>query len=113
MQDMAAPGAFVQVVDILGYDAYAECGLKLSQDPVGGIWNTLLELVPTLVIKCQHLTGIPFEGPGRCDLFDPVTFPQTVCIAERLNPALCANPGTRQYGDSFHSAKIPLNATGS
>lgn len=121
VKDVAAAGAFMQVVDVLGDqpgvgDSSAQCGNR----PVRGIRLDTQHLQAAPLVPAPDQRGIVGEGRGRGQGRRIVARPETAKgIAEGGNPAFRRHPGARedhqavgageQFDDSAYLAP-PLTA---
>src|SRR5688572_31765277 len=60
------------------------------------IWLHSQELLSALIIKIKHDIWLAMPCFGRCHILYFVSLPQSTCIPECANAALCADAGTCQ-----------------
>ena len=104
MQDLAAAGSLVQVVDVLGDDVYAVASLQLGQREMRGIGLHLLQLATAGVVEIEDEPGIGVKAFGRSHIFHTVAFPQAARVAEGFQTAVGADAGSGQDHAGFHEA---------
>ena len=102
VQHAAAAGAFVQVVDVLGDDADAVVFFQIRQCLMRGVRHGGGGGAAALVVKTDDGLRVAREGFGGADVFDAVSFPQAVAVAEGLQAALRADARAGEYGECFH-----------
>jgi hypothetical protein len=74
----------MEVVNVLGDDAYQMLRGKLSQGKMGGIWFSVNNLAPTEIVKLQNPLWVISESPRGADFFDAVSAPKPVFISKSL-----------------------------
>ena len=97
--------ALVERVDILGDEQEIAVPRRLEpgQRHMRGIGLDLGRADPPRVVEFMNQRRIARERLGSRDILDPVAFPQAVGGAERLQPALRADPGAGQDDDVTHN----------
>ncbi len=97
VNNIRAPGALVEVVDVLGDDGYREDSLKLFESFVSGVWLNSLHTLATLVVEPEHSRWVlfpPFRGRHKRN---GLTLPQTSWSAKGIEPALGAYARSGKY----------------
>ncbi len=96
-----APGALVQIVDILRHDQQfaRPFGVEPGERAMGGVRLDRLQLRPPRVVEVLHQRRIAPEGLGRADILDPMPLPQSVRPAKGGKPALGRDAGAGKDHD--------------
>jgi len=103
MDDIAATGPFMKVVNILGDQQHftGEFRFQSGQGQVGGIGLHCVaqQLLATQIIELVHQAGIGGETFRGGDILNAVFFPQAIGSAKGFNPRLGRNtrPGEYDY----------------
>ena len=103
MQQLAAAGALVEVVDVLGDEQEFALvfALEAGQRPMGGIGLDArhLQMLSALVVKLVNQMRVAGESLGRGNILDAMFLPQAVGGAEGADARLGGNAGAGQHDD--------------
>ena len=106
MDQALGPCPFVQVINILGDDHQITRPSRIEprERIMRGIGLRALDRLTPHIIKAQHQIRITREGFGRCDILNPVFFPQAVFGAKCIDPAFGADPSASEDDDIANAA---------
>jgi hypothetical protein len=103
VEQSAAAGALVQVVDVLGdeQELARPQGVEACQRQMRGIGpdRRLEEPAATQVVEGLHERGIAGEGLGRRHILDAMTLPEPVRPAEGGEPRFARDVGAGEHDD--------------
>ncbi len=93
MKQPLCPGAFVEIVNVLGDDQHfaPPFRVQLRERPVCGIGLRFLDMRATHVVEPQHQIGIARKAFGRRDIFNAVLFPKPATLPKRADPRFSAD----------------------
>ena len=100
---LAAAGALVKIIDVLGDEEEfsAELLLEFRQGDMGsvGLHPALPQIAPALVVEVVHQGRIAFEAFRGRHVLDRVFFPQAILRAESGNARLRRDASAGEYHD--------------
>jgi 4-hydroxy-tetrahydrodipicolinate reductase len=101
MQQAQRTGSFMQVVNILRYNEQLARPLRIQprQRIMRGVRLYLLYPRAAHVVKAVDQIGIAGKGLRRCNILDPVLFPQAAFVAEGVNATFGADAGASEDDD--------------
>ena len=103
VQHLAAAGALVQVIDVLGDDAHVVVVGQPGQRVVRRVGLSLEQLAPARVVEIDDQLRIAGKGFRRGHLIHPMPFPQAIAVTEGLQATVGADACTTEDDDaSFH-----------
>ena len=102
MNDVATPGTFVQVINILCHHRHMEVFLQFRQQFMSTVRFHLQQLFPALIIEINHQSRVTLITFRSGHLLHWISIPQTACIAKCTNPTLGTHTRTRQNYQILH-----------
>ncbi len=82
MENVGAAGAFVEIVDVLGYDHHFETFFEFNQGAVAVVGAAGEELCAALAVEFMDQCRVAGEAFGAADVHDGIVFPETAGVAE-------------------------------
>ena len=110
VEDVRAPGSFVEVVHVLGDDRHVVVPFQGGDQAVALVGFGVAEPQAQVVVKVQD--QFPVAVPPRMgrDLLDGILVPKASVAAECLEAAVHADAGACQHGDSFPCAHTDFSS---
>jgi hypothetical protein len=121
MDEILRSGAFMEVIDVLGYDQHIAFPFlfQLYESKVPGIrfYRRVQKAAAAHIVELMDEGRIAGEGLRRGNILDFMAAPETSSPPERFQPAFGGNPGARKdddrgiWGDriySFHFSEISI-----
>ena len=103
VQHLAAAGALVQVIDVLGDDAHVVVVGQPGQRVVRCVGLRLEQLAPARVVEIDDQLRVAGEGFRRGHLIHPMSFPKAIAVTEGLQATVGTDACTTEDDDaSFH-----------
>ena len=102
VDDVGRAGAFVQVVDILGYDTHVVFLLQADKLLVGLVGLCVDDILAAGIVEIEHQLGVAFPRLVGGNVLHTVLFPKSVAVAEGAYSAFGTDARTRQNYYFFH-----------
>jgi len=84
---IAAAGALVEVIDILGDDIYVIPFFELYECFMGCVGHAVEEAFAPLAVKAVDQRGVARESVGTAYIHYGIVFPQATCVAKGRDAA--------------------------
>ena len=101
VDEAAAAGPLVQIVDVLRHDeqVVAQLVLQPGERVMRGVGDDGCQGPASRVVEAEHQLGVGLVALRRRDAVDGVSLPQSVGGAEGRHSALGGDAGTGQHDD--------------